>query len=64
MSLGNDLIIKHIEGCDYCIVISESLEDIFKKLKNENDDEIRKLLNETIDFLNKKAELCFTNSMI
>ena len=64
MSIGNDLIIKHIEGCDYCILISEILDTIFDKLKVEKDEEHKKLLNEIIIYLNDKAELCFTNSML
>ena len=64
MSIGNDLMIRHIESCDYCILISDLIDYLSDKLKVEIDEENKKLLKEVIDYFNKKAEQCFVNSMI
>ena len=64
MSIGNDLMIRHIESCDYCILISDLIDYLSDKLKVEIDEENKKLLKEVIDLLHNKWENCFNNYMI
>ena len=64
MSIGNDLMITHIESCDYCILISDLVDELYDKLKVEIYEENKKLLKELIDYLHNKGENCFNNSMI
>ena len=64
MSLGNDLMIKHIESCDYCILISDIYDFIYEKLKTETDNQNKEFLNKLLVNLNSEGEDCFNNSMI